>query len=141
MCRAFAFHHRVHKPALQLEPVIGLLFQVGDRMLSKKFPTDMFLRCLTGQRFNAVLTKFEQMSIFIGARPGAALAIEAALFVHSQPIGDSTSEAGFPRCEFQALEQSVHSGCDPIRRAQFRLCFFFRRLRSKRSISARFRFG
>src|SRR2546430_13522888 len=94
---AGAFHHRMDEPALQLEPVIALLLQVGDRVLTKKFGTDVFLRRLARQRFNAVLAKLEQMSIFIRARPGAALAIEAVLLVNFDPIFDAARETGLAR--------------------------------------------
>ena len=99
MSRAFAFHHRMNEPALQLEPVIALLLHVGDRMFAKKFRTNVFPRRLAGQRFDAVLAKLEDVSIFIRTRPGAALAIESVLLVNFDPILDAAREASLARGE------------------------------------------
>src|SRR5207245_7771345 len=104
MRAAGAFHHRMNNAALQLQPMIGLLLQIRNRVLTKKFRTDVLLRRLTGQRFHAVLTKLEQVSIFIRTWPGAALAIESVLLIDLEPILDAASETGFARREFQTLE-------------------------------------
>ena len=103
MSRAFAFHHRMNEPALQLEPVIGSVAQIGDRMLAKKFRTNLFFRRLAGQRFDAVLAKLEQMSIFVRARPGAALAIEPVLLVNLEPIRDAARKSRLARRELQTF--------------------------------------
>src|SRR5262249_12388472 len=81
---------------------------------------------LARERFDAVFAKLEQMSIFIRARPGAALAIEAIFLVHLEPIADCAHEAGFSRSEFHTLEQRVHSACGAIRLTQARFSFFLR---------------
>src|SRR5256885_484484 len=121
MRAADAFDHRMDEPALQLEPVIGLLLQIGDRVLAKKIRTNAFLRRLARQRFDSVLAKLEDVSIFIRTRPGAALAIESVLLVNFDPILDAARETGFASGELQTFVERVHSGRDPIRRAQFRL--------------------
>ena len=131
MSRAFALHHRMDQPALQLQPVVCLLLQVSDRVLTKKFRTDMLFCRLAGQRFDAVLAKLKQVSIFVWTWPGAALAIKSVLFVNLEPIADPAHEAGLARGEFQTLGECMHSGRDPVRRAQLRLRFFFGRFRSK----------
>src|SRR5882762_6982250 len=103
MRRAFTFYHRMNQPTLQLEPVIGLLLQIRDRMLAQEFWTDLLLRCFAGQRFDAVLAKLEQMSITVRIRPGAALAIEAVLLVDLQPTLNAAPEPGFTGGEFQTF--------------------------------------
>src|SRR5256885_4581535 len=103
MRRGGAFDHGVNQSALQLEPVVGLLAQIGDRVFAKKFRTNLLLSRLARQRFDAVLTKLKQMSIFVGARPGAALAIEPVLFVYLEPISDATRETRLARREFQTF--------------------------------------
>src|ERR1700730_10371583 len=130
MCGPGAFHHRMNKPALQLQPMITLLLQVSDRVLAKKFRTDVLPGRFARQRFNAVLAKLEQMSIAIGTWPGAALAIESVLLVDLEPISNTARETGLARGEFQTLHQSVHSRRDPIGRTQSRLRLFLRRLGS-----------
>src|SRR5438105_4369431 len=109
MRRAFLFHHRMNEPALQFEPVVGLLAQIRDRMLAKEFRTDVLLGRLARQRFDAVLTKFEQMSIFVRTWPGAALAIESIFFVNLEPIFDPARETCLARRKFHTFPQRVHS--------------------------------
>ena len=41
MGAASAFDHRMHQAALQLQPVIRLHLQIGDRMLAEKFRCDL----------------------------------------------------------------------------------------------------
>src|SRR5689334_23338249 len=131
MGAAFPLHHRMNQSALKLEPIVSLFAQFSDRMVTKKFGTDVFLRRLTGQRFDSVLTKFEDVPVVIRTRPGAALAIETVLLVNFQPIRKSASKAALARSEFQTLAQCVHSRRDAIRFAQIRRTTF-RRLHARR---------
>ena len=125
MRRAFAFYHRMNQPTLQLEPVIGLLLQIRDRMLAEEFWTDLLLRCFAGQRFDAVLAKLEHVTIAIRIRPGATLAIEPIFFIDLEPIANGARKTRFARGEFQTFGEGVHSGRHPIRCAQFHLPLFF----------------
>jgi len=93
----------MNQSPLQLQPVIALLLEVSDRMLTEKIGRDLFLRRLACQRFDAVLAELEDMPMIVRARPGTALTIEAVLLVDLEPIADPAGKTCLAKRETQTL--------------------------------------
>src|SRR4051812_524894 len=107
--------HWMKQTPLQLQPVVAALLQVGDGILAKKVRCDRFASCFARQRLDAILAKFKHMWIFVGARPGTALASETILLVDLEPISNAAAKAGLPDSEFQTLRHCPHPRGDAIR--------------------------
>src|SRR5882672_8474156 len=97
-------------------------------MFPKELGSDMLPCRLTGQCLDAVLAEFEDVPVIVGARPGAALAIEPIFLVHLQPGADATRETGLTESKFQALRQRGHSRRHAMRLTQRSASRFLRRL-------------
>ena len=74
---AGAQHHRLGDPALLAEPVVGLLAELGDRVVAEELPVELPPGGLLGDRLGAVLAELGGgRCAGLGVRPGAALAVE-----------------------------------------------------------------
>jgi hypothetical protein len=84
MRRFRAEDHRRCQAPLVSEPVVGFFLQLCNRVSCKKLRRDALFHSLVCDRLGASLTKFCKAAVTVGARPRAALAVEAILLVKLQ---------------------------------------------------------
>ena len=73
--------HRVRQSTLLAEPVIGLAFEVGDRVLGEEFGCDRAKRCFLGNGFRSVLAELGGLAMPGSLRPRTPRAVEAVTLV------------------------------------------------------------
>src|SRR3954471_7205437 len=98
-----ALDHRFCQSTLLAKPQIASGAQIIERMRAEEFPVDALRRRFIGDRFRAVLTKLGDLAMIVGARPGAALAIEPGFLVSVQQRFESTGDAHFADGETRRL--------------------------------------
>jgi hypothetical protein len=69
------------KPALLIQPEIGLLGQFAHAPLRKEIRRNAFCRGFIGDMLRAFFAKFEVRTLAVGLRPGAAGTINSSLLI------------------------------------------------------------
>ncbi len=88
----FAQHHGMREPSLRVQPVVGLLRELGDGVAGEELGSRRLRHAFVGRGLGAVLAVGVDRPLSVLVWPGAALTVELALLVDAQQR--------LRRCEF-----------------------------------------
>ena len=120
MRASFAFHHRLNKPSLQLQPVVALFTQRLERMRAKKFRRNALRCAFIRDCFRAVFAKLRHLPLVIRARPRTALTIEPAFLVYVKQCLHPARQTHLTDRKAGGLINSRHPRRDIIRFGELR---------------------